>query len=260
MKTSIRAQPRHARGSDEHPLRWAFEEGSRIGFDGLELCMPPGGARAGLAATWTPELIESTRGLCSEFGMSIFSLSSDWAWQYAAFFPELSGWERGAELIADDATLARSLGAHTILVHFGTSRGPWDDCRAVVEKIAAAAEETGIVLGYEANIWERLGYGGLDSLCRMVDEVGSDHFGVYLHNAYPRGGLPLHEEIDVAGDRLVQAMHSSSLTGGRVEIDFARAFEAMAARFADGAYTFEVPWGEAEANLRHLDRMVADHG
>jgi hypothetical protein len=90
----------------------------------------------------------------------------------------------------------------------------------------------------------------MDSLTKMVDEVGSENFGIYLHNAFPRGGLPLHEEIEASGARLVQAMHSSSLVDGRIEIDWPKALKAMETYFPDGAYTFEVPWETAEANIK----------
>jgi len=54
-------------------------------------------------------------------------------------------------------------------------------------------------------------------------------------------------------------MHSSSLTSGQVEIDYPKAFAAMKERFADGAYTFEVPWEVAEENKKRIDEMVAKY-
>ena len=255
MRISIRASTRPVRGSDVHPLRWAFEEGSRLGFDGLELCM--GANRNSFVTFWTGEMKDAVKDLCAEFDMSIFSLSSDWAWAYACFFPAFKDWGKGMEFMAEDARLARQLGAHSILMHFATAKGSWEDCRAALKDVAAAGEENGIVFGYEANIWERVGFGGLDALCRMTDQIGSPYFGVYLHNAYPRGGLPLHEEVEMAGERLLQAMHSASLVSGRVQIDFQKAFATMKNRFADGAYTFEVPWDIAEANKKLIDEMIA---
>jgi len=255
VKISIRASMRQLWGSQVHPLRWAFEEGARLGFDGLELCM--GANRNSFATFWTQEMKEGARELCAEFGMPIYSLSGDWAWAYACFFPNLRDWGPGVEFIAEDAKLARELGAHTILMHFATGTGSWKDCRALLEDVAAAGEENGVLFGYEANIWERLGFGGLEALCRMTDEIGSPYFGVYLHNAYPRGGLPLHQEIEMAGERLVKAMHSSVLVSGRVEIDFQKAFAAMREYFADGAYTFEIPWEVAEDNKKFVDDMIA---
>jgi L-ribulose-5-phosphate 3-epimerase UlaE len=257
MKTSIRASLRPVRGSDVHPLRWAFEEGSELGFDGLELCMRAD--RNSFATFWTAELKEATKALCAEYDMSILSLSSDWAWAYAVFFPDFKDWARGVAYIAEDAKLAKELGASSILMHFATSKGSWDDCKALLKDVAAAGEESGIVFGYEANIWERTELGGFEGLLRMTDEVGSPYFGVYLHNAYPRAGLPLQKEVEKAGERLVQAMHSTSLTSGRVEIDFEKAFAAMKRYFADGAYTFEIPWEAAEENKKLIDEMIAKY-
>ena len=257
MKISIRASMRRARGSDVHPLKWAFEKGSELGFDGLELCMSAN--RNSFVTFWTDELKEGARALCAEHDMPILSLSSDWAWSYAVFFPEMKDWGWGVEYLAEDARLAKELGAHTILMHFATSKGSWEDCRAALRDVAAAGEEMGVVFGYEANIWELTGLGGFEGLLRMTDQVASPCFGVYLHNAYPRAGLPLHKEVERTGERLVQAMHSSSLTSGRVAIDFEEAFAAMKKYFADGAYTFEIPWEEATQNKKLIDEMIAKH-
>ncbi len=258
MKTSIRASMRWSWGSSEHPLKWAFEEGARLGFDGLELCL--GADQLSFATRWSQDMREGAMALSEEHGVSVLSLSSDWAWAYALFFPDFKDWGKGVEFIAEDAKLAKELGASSILMHFGTSKGSWDDCKAALKDVAAAGEENGVVFGYEANIWERTELGGFDGLLRMVDEVGSPNFGVYLHNAYPRAGLPLHEEIMKAGDRLVPAMHSSDLTSGRIEIDYPKAFAAMKQYFADGVYTFEVSWDVAEANKKLIDEMMARYG
>jgi sugar phosphate isomerase/epimerase len=257
MKVSIRASMRRVRGSDANPLKWAFEEGSRLGFDGLELCMSAD--RNSFVTFWSDEMKEETKALSKEYDVSIYSLSSDWAWAYAVFFPDFKDWGRGAELIAEDAKLTQELGGHSMLIHFATSKGPWKDCKAALKDVAAAGEEYGIKMGYEANIWERTNLGGFDGLIRMVDEVGSPYFGVYLHNAYPRAGLPLHEEIEQAGEWLVQSMHSSDLTSGGVEIDWEKAIPAMKQYFADGAYTFEISWDVAEANKKVIDEAIAKY-
>jgi hypothetical protein len=243
------------RGSTAHPLKWAFEEGSRLGFDGLELCLRAD--RSSFSTGWTDELKEETKALCAEYGVDILSLSSDWAWAYALFFPDFKDWGVGAQYIAEDAKLAKELGASSILMHFGTSKGSWDDCKAALKDVAAAGEESGVVFGYEANIWERTLLGGFEGLIRMVDEVGSPNFGVYLHNGYPRAGLPLHEEVTKAGERLVQAMHSTTLNTGRVEIEWKKASAAMKKYFAGGAYTFEIPWDVAEENKKVIDDAIA---
>jgi L-ribulose-5-phosphate 3-epimerase UlaE len=255
IKISIRASMQPVRGSDVHPLKWAFEKGSALGYDGLELCL--GANRNSFVSFWTDEIKEGAKALCAEYDMPIFSLSSDWAWSYAVFFPDLKEWGRGVEYLAEDARLARELGARTILMHFATSKGSWEECKAALKDVAAAGQEQGVVFGYEANIWTLTDLGGFDGLLRMADEVASPYFGVYLHNAYPRSGLPLYTEVERAGQRLVQAMHSSSLTSGQVEIDFAQAFAAMKRNFADGAYTFEIPWEAAQENKALIDEMIA---
>jgi hypothetical protein len=256
MKISIRAHLQPVRGSDVHPLKWAFERGKELGYDGLELCMRAD--RNGFVTNMRPEWRAGIAELSREYGMPIYSLSGDWAWAYAVFNPTYKEWDKGVAFLAKDAELAQELGAHTILVHFATSQGSWDDCKALLKDVAAAGEQYGVRFGFEANIWaSTTGFGGMDSLLRMVDEVGSRYFGVYLHNAWPRGGLPLEQEIEMAGERLVQAMHSSSLVSGGVEIHWPKVFAAMENRFVGGAYTFEVPWEEAEANIQALRAALA---
>lgn len=258
MKISIRATMQPVRGSDVHPLKWAFERGSKLGFDGLELCMRAD--RDNFATHLTPEVRQGIKALSKQYEMPIYSLSADWAWAYAVFFPTYKGWGRGVELLAEDAKLAKEVGAHTILVHFATSKGTWEECRTLLGDMATAGKEQGMRFGYEANIWAgTTGFGGLDSLLRMVDEVGSPHFGVYLHNAWPRGGSPLEQEIEQCGTRLVQAMHSSSLVTGQVQIDWPKTFAAMKKHFPDGAYTFEVPWEQAAENKKAIDEAIRKH-
>lgn len=258
MKISIRATMRPMWGSDVHPLKWAFEEGSRLGFDGLELCLRAD--RNSFSTQWSDELIEGTTALAAEHGLTIFSLCTDWAGTYSVFFPEYKDWGKGIEYIAEDAKLASKLGVGTTLMHFASSKGSWVECKALLKDVAAAGEENDVVFGYEANIWARNeALGGYDGLIRMVDEIASPCFGVYLHNSYPRAGLPLQEEIEKAGDRLVPAMHSSDLTSGRVDIDFEKAMPALKKYFADGAYTFEVSWDVAEANKNAIDEALAKY-
>ncbi len=259
MKVSIRASMRPQRGSDVHPLKWAFEQGSALGFDGLELCLQAG--RWGQFSTWmTPEMRQGIRDLSKQYGMSIPSLSADWAWSYAIFYPEYKGWGHAVSLMAEDAKLAKEVGAKTILLHFGDAKGSWDDAKALLKDVAQAGAASGVRFGFEANIWSNTtGFGQMDSLVRMVDEVASPYFGIYLHNAWPRGGRPLEEEITMAGDRLVQAMHSSALVDGRVQIDWPKAFAAMKERFADGAYTFEVSWDTVAESKKILDEAIAKY-
>jgi len=128
MKISIRASLRSIQGTDAHPLKWALDEGSKLGFDGLEFCMEAGA----MVASWTQESVEQIKTFCKQYKMSIYSLSSDWAWAHANSFPSLGEWGQGIELIANDAKLAKELGAHTILMHFATSKGSWDDCKILV--------------------------------------------------------------------------------------------------------------------------------
>jgi hypothetical protein len=259
MKVSVRIAMESGRGGVKAPAA-ALEAVAKMGFDGIELCFEAGPWQFQTAAFYSEEAIGELMSLCKKLGLEIFSVSSDWAWVYASLFPKLSGWQgRGMDLIADDARLAKRLGGEAMLIHFGTSKGSWEDCKVLCKQAGAIGAETGVRLGYEANIWERLGFGGLDSLNRMVDEVGSKGFGSYLHNSYPRSGLPLEQELAVAGTRLVNTMHSSELTGGGrmpVQIDWAKAYPAIKKYLPGCIYTFEVDLPEVEASKKLFDEIM----
>lgn len=257
MKTSIRASMRYKRDSDEHPLKHAFEEGSSMGFDGLEICMQGGNANPTLAGAWSPEVIQGTRDLCSKHDMSVFSLSSDWAWGFAGFFPTLKGWQgRGVELMDEDAKLASELGADAILIHFATSKGSWEDCRSLLEGIAAAGEKYKVKMAYEASIWGRLGLGEVETLVKMVDEVANPWFGIYLHNWYPRRGLPMEQEILESGsDRLVNPVHFGTVDPPAAEIDWDKASATIKEHLPGMIATFEISWDVAAENKKRLDEI-----
>jgi sugar phosphate isomerase/epimerase len=264
MKISIRAGMRPVRGSTVNPLRWAIERASELGIDGLELMTRAD--RGQMAWDIKPEARQEIKALCAQYKVAILSLSADWAWAYAMFFPGYREWGRkGVDLMAGDAQLAQELGAHTILMHFGSAKGTWDEAKAMLKDIANAGEQYGVRFGFEANIWgNTTGFGKTDTLLRMVDEVGSPNFGVYLHNAWPRGqggggGDPLDQEIAQCGTKLVQSMHSSILTDGNVIIDWQKTVAAMKKYFPDGAYTFEIPWEVAAENKKIVDEALAKY-
>lgn len=259
IKISIRANIYTREDSD--PVKRAFEEGSKLGFDGLELCKFPIPLHDTQPNPITTEWKVGVKNMIKQYNMSIFSLSLDWAWAYSYFFPDFKDWGRAVELMAKDAKLAKELGAHTALMHFGTSTGSWKNCRAIIKDIAAVGERQGIVFGYEISLWRHAKLGGFEKLLNMVDEVGSPYFGVYLHNHYPQSGPPLHEAVEKAGERgyLVKSMHSSSLVSSEEEIDFEKTFASMKKYFADGVYTFEIPWEKAKENKKFIDEMIAKY-
>ena len=151
MKISIRAGLQARGGSDVHPLKWAFEQGKELGFDGLELCMRAD--RNGFVTMMRPEWRSGIADLAKEYDMPILSLSGDWAWSYAVFNPTYKEWAQGVKFLAKDAELAQELGASTILVHFGTSQGPWEDGRALLDDLGltyptGTTRDADVIRGY----------------------------------------------------------------------------------------------------------------
>ena len=259
MDITIRASLRVERGMTDHPLKWAFVQGSELGFNGLELCLTGGSYQFVTSSAWTQEWKDGVKEMCEQYNMGIQSMSSDWAWTYGSFFPELKDWDRALRHIEGDAKLAAELGAHTILVHFGRAQGSKEEQMAVLGDIAKVGEENGVAFGFEANIWSNTGQGSYQDLLDAAGELDSPGFGIYLHNGYPRAGLPLHEEVIAAGDRIVKAMHSSDLTSDRVEIDWEKAIPVLRENFADGAYVFEVGWDRVAASKKIVDDAIAKY-
>src|SRR5205085_2228574 len=139
VKVSIREGAFRATPS-ELPLEKSFAELARLGYSGVELSTIPDRESRGFRqrrGVWAGKLDAGKRAQikasAAAVGLEIPTLSSDWAWGYAEFHPTLDGWDRGAEIILEDAKLAADLGAKSILIHFGTSTGPWDQARGILK-------------------------------------------------------------------------------------------------------------------------------
>ena len=103
MKISIRAGLQRVRGSDDHPLKWALERGSQLGFDGLELCTRAD--RVGFVTMMSDEVRSGIGELAKAYKLPILSLSADWAWAYAVFNPTYKEWGQGVGFLAIVAIL-----------------------------------------------------------------------------------------------------------------------------------------------------------
>jgi sugar phosphate isomerase/epimerase len=201
----------------------------------------------------TPELREEFRKSSEKHGVEIATLSTDWAWAYSQFCPRLDQWDRGVDLIKSDLDLARDLGSKAILMHVGHSKGSWEEVKSIVSRCAEHGGKVGVKVGFEGNIFARIGLGGLEALIKLVDEVDNPWFGVYGHCSWPRGTMRDHEEIELIGDRLL-CMHSSALD---FRVDYEKKFQALKKIGYDFYWVFEVEpdWGLARKNhaeLRYL--------
>jgi sugar phosphate isomerase/epimerase len=188
---------------------------------------------------WVPGLSAADRAELKAYGESLgvelSTLSSDWSASFSKTHPDLADWGPALEFWRQDLELGRDVGAKTILMHFTSSSGAWTSAVKLCRKLAVLCEEYGVKAGYESNLWMRTKMGGLEDLVRLVDDVGSPWFGVYLHNQYPRAGLQAHEEIEIINERLV-GLHSSALSD---DTDYEKMFEALK-KYYDGDWVFEV--------------------
>ncbi|MBO3803260.1 MAG: sugar phosphate isomerase/epimerase [Candidatus Brockarchaeota archaeon] len=258
MKTGLRVSFSKPEKPGEHPFEPALRFASKLGLDGVELCLdpiPPYGPEHG---AWSEgigkEERKRIRELCGSYGVEVATLCSEWPWGYSQYCKDFKHWARGLEILAEDMKLAADLGGKVLLVHFGASRASsWEEMKGVLRGLAREAESLGVVLGYEGGIWKNLGLGGLGELCRMVDEVGSPSFGVYEHCYWPRGEMRPHEEIELVGKRIV-GLHS-----GRIDprnVDYAAMFGALK-KYYDRYWIFEIDeMEEVEENLKLLKELM----
>jgi sugar phosphate isomerase/epimerase len=260
VKVSIREGSFRATPS-ELPLEKSFAELARLGYDGVELSTIPDREARGFRqrrGVWAEKLDAGNRAQikasAASVGMEIPTLSSDWAWGYAEFHPTLDGWDRGAEIILEDAKLAADLGARSILIHFGTSTGPWDQARGILKEMARAAEKTGTILGFEGSLFYGLGLGGQDQLVRMVDEVGSPALKIYVH---PHGDTASQvKAIDEVGERIC-ALHASAIDRG---VDYGQVFAALRRAKYDWYWCFEVANDLFESSITDFKDIARQYG
>lgn len=260
MKLSVR-ESAYRSSPSELSMESSFAELAKLGYQGVELSTIPDREARGFRqrrGVWAGMLDSTQRAgikaAAAANGLEIPTLSSDWAWGYSEFHPTLSGWGRGAELIVEDAKLAADLGARAILIHFGTSTGTWDQAKGILREVAAEAEKCGVVLGLEGSIWFRVGLGGQETLVRMVDEIGSPSFRIYVH---PHGDTASQvRAIDEVGDRIC-ALHASALNP---EVDYGQVFAALARAHYDWYWCFEVSQDLFASSVTGFDALARSHG
>lgn len=260
MKLSVREGAYRANPA-ELPLESAFAELARLGYQGVELSTVPDREARGFRqrrGVWAELLDRSKRAqiraVAAANGLEVPTLSSDWAWGYSDFHPTLSGWSRGAELIVEDVRLAADLGAKAILIHFGTSTGTWDQAKGILKEVAGEAEKHGVVLGLEGSIWFRVGLGGQETLVRMVDEIASPAFRIYVH---PHGDTASQvRAIDEVGDRIC-ALHASALNP---EVDYGQVFAALKRAKYDWYWCFEVSEDLFASSVTGFNELARVHG
>jgi sugar phosphate isomerase/epimerase len=264
MKVSIRTGMRA--GDPVNPLDGALKDVKALGYDGIELQLHPryyavatvpwGGQGTWASEDLTAEQRASIRGSSRTHGVEIATLSADWAWVYAQVNPKLAQWDRGVELLRADVDLAADLGARAMLMHVGESKGTWAEIRSIVERVVEQGAKRDVKIGFEAGIFARTGLGGLPELIRLVDEIGSPHFGIYEHCYWPRGELQPHEEIALVGQRMV-CLHSFLPT---VQVDYAKMFEALRGVGYDWYWVYEVPWEQAAPAIAAFRYLEQAHG
>lgn len=228
MKLSVRESGLREPVS-EYPLDWAIGHIKKLGYDGIELCMNPDrvrrGPRSNRRGAWYLEYDKEGRqklkNRAAEVGLEIPTLSSDWAWGYAEFNPDLSQWDRGVEILCEDVDFARDVGAKAILIHFGVATGTWEQAKKLLGRAAEYAAKQGVILGFEGSIWFRAGLGPQETLVQMVDEIDSPGLKIYVH---PHGGTEQQvKDVLEVGNRIC-ALHSSV---HNPEVDYSKVIDAL---------------------------------
>ena len=249
------------------PIEMVFRRIVELGYDGVEIRTFPEDSfgaipwvgRRRRRGIWAEDLEKADRAqlraIADSLGLDLSSLSTAWAWPYSEL-NSLESWDRGVEILKKDIELASDLGAGVILMHMGATKGTWDKIKAIFCELAAEAENYGVKLGYESNLWHRLGLGEIDTLVEMLEDIGSRYLGVYHHSRYPRAGLPPQEEIRLIGDRLV-GVHSGAIDH---TMDYESYFRALKDVGYDGYWVFEVKGESIIESKKAWDKLMARYG
>lgn len=256
MKVSVREGAFEATDPKE-----CIDRAAEMGLEGLEFSTragTQGELGLGTHGLWPGGLSKEDRADLKAYaqskGLSLATLSSDWSAGFSQGHSSIADWGPALENWRQDLELAQDLGAAATLVHFTSSTGPWEEMVSLCRELAALCEEYRVKAGYESNLWRRVNMGGLEELIRLVDEVGSPWFGVYLHNQYPRFGSPAYEEIELIGGRLV-CLHSSRLSD---DTDYEKMLDALKKTY-DWYWVFEVRGEDLEPSLAGWKELMAKY-
>ncbi|RJS85583.1 sugar phosphate isomerase/epimerase [Candidatus Bathyarchaeota archaeon] len=233
-----------------------LETAYKAGFDGVEITTPYP------LSKWLSEseIYKMVKSL-EDYGLEAPSLSADWMWVYSIYHRRFNDWLRcglAANFLEGELKFAEKLNVKVILLHLGSSMGSWAEAKKILTELSELAGKYRIKLGFESNSWPYTGLGDIRSLVRMVDEIKSKWFGVYLH--YSDGNsktsdLAPHEEIELVGERIV-CLHSSGISFN-TQIDYEKLLRALK-KYYNWYWIFEVPKETFKRNLmaiRHLLKM-----
>ena len=264
MKVAIRES-----GVDGNVLVWPLEmvlrRSAELGYQAVELNSTPdtatrgSGRRRCTRGVWAADMDRHDRAelrkTVESLGLEVSSLSTTWAGTH--WTPNsIEKRDSALGILEQDIQLASDLGASVILIHMGGATGTWNEVEGFLAEAAKAAERVGTVkLGFESPLWLNLGLGDISALVRMVDQVGSDHFGVYLHPMYPQGELLPHEEIELVGQRLV-CLHSGPMDP---TLDYQAYFDALNKVAYDGYWVFEVSGADIVDSREAWQKIVKKH-
>jgi sugar phosphate isomerase/epimerase len=260
MKLSVREGAFRAT-PQELPLEQSFARVAQLGYQGVELSTIPDREARGYRqrrGVWAGMLDgakrQAIKQAAAQAGVEIPTLSSDWAWAYSDFHPTLDEWDKGLRLLVDDAKLTVDLGARAFLMHFGTSRGSWDQARGMLKELAGEAAKVGAIVGFEGSLFKGLGLGGQPELVRMVDEVGHPNLKIYVH---PHGDTASQvRDIEEVGDRIV-ALHASVIDP---QVDYGQVFAALDRVGYDWYWCFEVADDLIGPSAEKFKEQAARHG
>jgi len=237
-----------------------LKRAAEIGFDGIELC-----SQHPLSDWMTKYDIIRVKKDAEKYGVEIATLCISWAWRYAAFHKRLSEWKKcsnGLRFMKNDIRLASLLGAKAVLIHFGASRGTYEEAKETLSELAEEAEKYKVKIGYESNIWRGMGIGDLDVYKKIVEEINSEYLGFYIHYTDEyllrlRGKTPTmtpEKEFEMAGKKLV-CIHSSGIYP-ESKIDYESLLTTIK-KYYDWYWIFEAK--DVERHKKAMDELLAKY-
>lgn len=200
----------------------------------------------------------------AERGIGLRTLASGFYWGCSLGSPDEAERQRALAFTRDYLTLAKRLGAETILVVPGATRVAWDPSRPVVpyetvwtqsqkslRELIPLAEATGVNIGLE-NVWNRFLLSPIEWRC-YLDELGSERIGIY----FDAGNACIYAQptdyVEILGRR-IKAVHLKNFAGSdclgtlhgfgddllKGDVDFDALFAALKKINYQGPFTVEM--------------------
>ena len=191
---------------DGTPLKTAFKQAKKAGFDGVEVALAETGE---LTLATTDAELAAIREMAKEEGITLYSVATGIYWQYPFTSPDKAIAQKAMEYARCQIRMAAALGADSVLIVPGVVSGEgepfgdipydvaYDRALACMRELAPLAKECGVHLGIE-NVWNKFLLSPME-MRDFVDAAGDGaaayfDVGNVLVSGYPEHWIKILKE------------------------------------------------------------------